>query len=355
MVNDEFVVVYMHDAHEVVKVFKLDGSFDRDIQLPALGSVSIAPSKRPDKLMFLNFTSFTYPQTVLKYDFAGGQLSTYSESKVKFAPDDYETKQVFVTGKDGTKVPLFITHKKTVSLDGTNPTILTGYGGFRVSETPAFSATRIAWLEQGGIFAQACMRGGGEYGEDWHQAGMLDRKQNVFDDFQSCAQWLIDNNYTSRKRLAVEGRSNGGLLVGACINQRPDLFGAALCGVPLTDMLRYDRFSVGRFWTTEYGSSRATEQQFKTLLAYSPLHNVKEGASYPPTLITTAEGDDRVVPLHARKFTATLQAKVIGGPIFLRTETKAGHGGGKPIAKQIDESADMYAFLAKVFEMKVPE
>ncbi|CAN5622647.1 prolyl oligopeptidase family serine peptidase [soil metagenome] len=351
-VNDQFIVQYMHDAHDVLKLFAMDGKLVREIDLPGIGSVSGVTGKRNDSEMFFTFSSFIIPPTIYRYNFASAELEAFRKPEVKFDPERYETKQVFATSKDGTKVPMFITHRKDVSLDGNNPTILNAYGGFNVSTTPGFSALRVAWLEQGGVFCQANLRGGGEYGEEWHRAGMLERKQNVFDDFRACAQWLIDQKYTQPKRLAIQGGSNGGLLVSAVEVQWPEQFGAVLCQVPLTDMLRYHRFTVGRFWVPEYGNADADAKQFATLRAYSPLQNVRHGTKYPPTLIFTADGDDRVAPLHARKFTAALQAADGGyNPILLRSDTRAGHGGGRPITKIIDSDADEYAFLAKIFGM----
>jgi len=249
---------------------------------------------------------------------------------------------------------MFIVHKKGLKLDGKNSTILNGYGGFDISETPYFSVARLLWLANGGVFAVANLRGGGEYGEEWHQAGMLEKKQNVFDDFIAAAEWLIKNGYTDSTRLAINGGSNGGLLVAACLVQRPTLFGAAICQVPVIDMLRYHKFTVGRYWVNEYGNAEESAEQFRFLYAYSPLHNVKTGIAYPPTLITTADTDDRVAPAHAKKFAAVLQAAQVGSaPILLRVETKAGHGSGKPTSKVIEEQSDIYAFLFKVFGMKV--
>jgi prolyl oligopeptidase len=353
-INNQFLVTILHDAHELMTVYDMNGQRVREIELPTLGSVSGASGQRTHTETFFSFTSYIDPPTIYRYDFVNQKLELLRKPEVKFDSSRYETKQVFVTSKDGTtKVPMFITHKKGLKLDGNNPTMLNGYGGFTVSLTPGFSTARIVWLENGGVFCVANLRGGDEYGEAWHRAGMLENKQNVFDDFIACAQWLIDNKYTSTRRLAIEGGSNGGLLVAACEAQRPDLFGAVLCHVPLTDMLRYHRFSVGRFWTTEYGNAEKDPEQFKFLYSYSPLHHVTSGTVYPPTAVFTAEMDDRVVPLHARKFTAALQAADAGtNPILLRTETRAGHGGGKPTSKQIDEEADQYAFLARVFGMR---
>ncbi|MGH7176295.1 MAG: prolyl oligopeptidase family serine peptidase [Tepidisphaeraceae bacterium] len=356
VVNNQFLITYLTDAHDVLKLYNLDGTFVKEIAMPGIGNIGGANGKRTDKESFITFSSFVYPPTIFRYDFAAGKLELLRKSQVRFDPQRYQTTQVFVPSRDGTKIPMFITCRKDLSLDGNNPTILNGYGGFNVSLTPTFNATRIPWLEAGGVFAVANLRGGGEYGEEWHKSGMQGKKQNVFDDFQSCARWLCQNGYSSTKKLAIEGGSNGGLLVAACETQWPDLFGAVVCHVPLTDMLRFHRFSVGRFWVPEYGRADESARQFKWLMAYSPYQNVKPGTVYPPTLVLTANHDDRVVPLHARKFVAALQADSSGdNPILLRTETRAGHGGGKPTTKQIDENADVYAFLAKVFDMKFPK
>jgi prolyl oligopeptidase len=305
--------------------------------------------------MFFGFTSFLYPYTMFHYDFDKDEVSMFRKPSINFDANKFETKQVFATSKDGTKVPIFITHKKGLELDGNNPTILYAYGGFNVGLTPYFSVSRVVWMEAGGVYCLANLRGGDEYGEEWHKAGMLGNKQNVFDDYIACAEWLIENKYTSTPRLAIEGGSNGGLLVAACELQRPDLFGAVLCRVPVTDMLRYHKFTIGRYWTVEYGNAEENPEHFKFMYAYSPLHNVKKGVAYPPTLITTADTDDRVVPAHAKKYAATLQEMDAGkNPILVRIETKAGHGGGKPTTKRIEEAADIYAFLFKVFGMSAP-
>ncbi len=352
MINDQFVVCYLRDARHVLKLFNRDGSYVRDIELPTVGTVQVT-GRREDREMFMTFTSMTYPSTILRYDFASGTTSVLRRSEVQFDPDQFETKQIFARSKDGTRVPIFVAHRKGLKLDGNNPTILNGYGGFNVGMSPNFSVPRVAWLEQGGVSALAVLRGGDEYGEEWHQDGMLQNKQNVFDDFTAAAEELCKAGYTNPKRLAIEGRSNGGLLVAACVMQRPQLFGAVLCHVPVTDMLRYHLFTVGRFWIPEYGNAQVDPAHFQFLYAYSPLHNVKSGVTYSPILVTTAEGDDRVVPAHARKFVATLQVNSSGAnPILLLTQTRAGHGGGKPMQKQIDETADAYAFLAKVFQME---
>jgi len=348
MVNNQLVVAYLHDAHHRLKIYDLDGTFVREIELPAIGSIAGLSGRRQDTAMFLGFTSFLFPTTIYRYDFQTAELTQFRGPGIDFDPSGYETRQVFYHSKDGTRVPMFLTHRKGIRLDGSNPTLLYGYGGFNISLTPGFSVSRLIWLERGGVLAVANLRGGNEYGEEWHQAGMLQKKQNVFDDFISAAEWLIENGYTRPSRLAIQGGSNGGLLVAACMVQRPDLFGAVLCQVPVADMLRFHRFTVGHYWIPEYGSPENPDH-FPFLYAYSPLHNVREGVAYPPTLITTADTDDRVVPSHAKKFAATLQAADAGkNPILLRVETKAGHGGGKPTSKAIEEQADIYAFLWKV-------
>jgi len=356
MINHQFVTVYMQDAKHKMKLYSLDGTFVREIKLPDLGSIRGLSGKRKDKEMFFGFTSFLYPQTIFRYDFLTGKISLFHEPTIDFNLSGYQTEQIFYTSKDGTRVPMFIVHKKGLKLDGKNPVLLYGYGGFNAGITPYFSISRLVFLENGGVFAVANLRGGNEYGEDWHQAGMLDKKQNVFDDFISAAEWFIQNQYTNSKKLAILGGSNGGLLVAACMVQRPDLFGAVICENALTDMLRYHKFTIGRFWVSEYGNAEENPEHFKFIYAYSPLHNVKEGVVYPPVLITTADTDDRVVPAHAKKFAAALQAKSAGdNPILLRVETKAGHGGGKPTSKRIDEASDIYAFLFKILRMSFKE
>ncbi|HFE66825.1 MAG TPA: S9 family peptidase, partial [Chloroflexi bacterium] len=346
MVNNRFVVMRLHHASHRLHLYNLDGAAQGEIALPALGSVMALTGKREHSQMFLQFMSFLYPPTIFRYDFAAGQLTPLYQPQVDFNPDEYETTQVFYPSKDGTRIPMFLTGKKGLARDGNNPTLLYGYGGFNINLPPLFAPTRLAWLEMGGIYAQANLRGGTEYGETWHQAGMLGNKQNVFDDFIAAAEWLIANGYTRAERLAIEGRSNGGLLVAACLTQRPDLFGAVHCGVPVIDMLRYHKFSAGRYWTPEYGNAEEDPEHFRFLLAYSPLHNVRPGMTYPATIITTADTDDRVVPMHAKKFTAALQTNDSGqNPILLRVETKAGHGLGKPTGKLIAEASDVYSFL----------
>jgi prolyl oligopeptidase len=352
LINDQFIVPYLKDARSQIKVFDLRGKLVREIGLPGLGSAMGLSGKRKDKELFYVFTGFTSPGTVYGVDLTTGKSFVFRAPKVDFNPNDYETRQVFYASQDGTRIPLFITHKRGLKLDGTNPTYLYGYGGFNVSLTPAFSIGNLVWMEMGGVYAQANLRGGGEYGEDWHQAGMKLKKQNVFDDFIAAAQWLIANKYTSTPKLAIGGGSNGGLLVGACITQRPDLFGAALPAVGVMDMLRFQKFTIGWAWTSDYGSSDNAEE-FKALYAYSPLHNIKPGTKYPATMVTTADHDDRVVPAHSFKFAATMQEAQAGDkPVLIRIETKAGHGAGKPTAKIIEEVADRWGFLVKVLQVK---
>lgn len=335
---------YLKDASTRVYQHAYDGKPEREIKLPGIGTAGGFYGEKTHQELFYTFTSFTSPATIYRYDIATGKSELYRKPELKFDTEGYETKQVFYPGKDGTKVPMFIVHKKGLKLDGTNPTYLYAYGGFNINMTPAFSVARMAWLEQGGIFVMPNLRGGGEYGETWHKGGMLEKKQNVFDDFIAAAEYLIANKYTSSDRLAIAGGSNGGLLVGAAMTQRPDLFAVALPAVGVMDMLRYHKFTVGWGWAVEYGSSDK-EDQFKYLLKYSPLHNLKEGVSYPATLVTTADHDDRVVPAHSFKFAATLQEKHKGPhPVLIRIETKAGHGAVKPTSKQIEEVADIYSF-----------
>jgi prolyl oligopeptidase len=354
MVNSQLVIAFMHHAHHVLHIYRTDGSFVRNIALPTLGSIAGISGKQTDTELFFSFTSFLYPPSVYRYDFTDQTTSLLYGTEVKFDPSNYTTQQVFYTSKDGTRVPMFLIHKKDLMLDGNNPVLLYGYGGFNVSLTPAYSTNINLWVEHGGVYAVANLRGGNEYGEEWHQAGMLAKKQNVFDDFIAAAEWLISNKYTSSSRLAITGGSNGGLLVAACMLQRPELYGAVVCRVPVIDMLRYHRFTVGRYWIPEYGNAEQSEEHFRFLYAYSPLHNIKPGTVYPPTLIMTADTDDRVVPAHAKKFTATLQPANGGSnPILLRLEMKAGHGLGKPITKIIEEESDMLAFLFDQFSMQV--
>ena len=345
LLNEQFVANYLKDARSQIKIFDLDGSLVREVELPGIGSAGGFDGKRADRETFYTFTSFTTPATIYRYDMTTGESKLFRQPQVDFDPEAYQTQQVFYPSKDGTKIPMFITHKKGIELDGNNPTYLYAYGGFNISLTPSFSISNLVWLEMGGIYAVPNLRGGGEYGEAWHQAGMKDKKQNVFDDFIAAAQWLIDRQYTSRSKLAIAGGSNGGLLVGACMTQRPDLFAAAIPAVGVLDMLRFHKFTIGWAWCPEYGSPD-NEADFKTLYAYSPLHNLKEGTAYPATMITTADHDDRVVPAHSFKFAAALQAAHQGdNPVLIRIETKAGHGAGKPTSKIIEEAADKWAFL----------
>ena len=352
LVGDEFFASYLHDARSLVRRFDLEGKGLGEVELPGIGTASGFGGRRDDKETFYSFTSFTSPTTIYRYDVRGAESTDFRRPKVDFDPDDYQTSQVFYSSKDGTRVPMFITHRKGLELDGTNPALLYAYGGFDISLSPNFSIGRVAWLEMGGVFAMPNLRGGGEYGREWHEAGMKEKKQNVFNDFIAAAEWLIDQGYTSRAKLAISGRSNGGLLVGACLTQRPDLYGAALPGVGVMDMLRFHKFTIGWAWASEYGSSDDPEH-FRSLFAYSPLHNIRPGVKYPPTLITTADHDDRVVPAHSFKFAATLQAAQAGAaPVLIRIETSAGHGAGTPTSKTIEELADGYAFLVKTLGME---
>jgi prolyl oligopeptidase len=352
MLGDRFVATWQIDAHEKLRVYGLTGAFERDVPLPTIGSVLFSAERRHAE-GFYEFTSFTYPTTVFRYDPATGASTVFKRPAVKFSPDAYETTQVFYASKDGTKVPMFVTAKKGLPKNGANPTLLYGYGGFNISLTPSFKPDTIAWLEMGGIYAVPNLRGGGEYGKAWHDGGRLAVKQNVFDDFIAAAEYLIAQKYTSTPKLAIAGGSNGGLLVGACMTQRPDLFGAALPAVGVMDMLRFHKFTIGWAWKSDYGSSE-TKDGFATLIKYSPLHNLKPGTAYPPTLVTTADHDDRVVPAHSFKFAAALQAAQKGpNPVLIRIDTKAGHGAGKPTSKQIEERADVFAFLVKTLGMNV--
>ncbi|MEG4212627.1 prolyl oligopeptidase family serine peptidase [Microcoleus sp. S13_B4] len=351
ILNNQFVASYLKDAYTKIKIFNLDGCFAREIALPGIGSAGGFGGKRQDTETFYAYTSFTTPNTIYRYNLVTGESTIYRQPNVDFHPDDYETKQVFYPSKDGTQVPMFITHKKGLQLDGNNPTYLYGYGGFGISLTPSFSISNVVWLDLGGVYAIACLRGGGEYGEAWHQAGTKLNKQNVFDDFIAGAEWLIENKYTKPAKLAIAGGSNGGLLVGACMTQRPELFGAALPAVGVMDMLRFHKFTIGWAWTSEYGSPDNAEE-FPTIYGYSPLHNLKPGTAYPATMITTADHDDRVVPAHSFKFASALQETHAGEkPVLIRIETKAGHGAGKPTAKIIEELADEWAFLVRELDI----
>jgi len=351
LVGGKLFVTYMRDAANSVSVYQSDGNFLTDIQLPSLGTVTGFFGLDTEKETFYTFTSFTYPSTIYRYDIENNKSFLFKKPAIKFDMDAYETKEIFYESKDGTKVPLFIINKKGIKLDGNNPVLLTGYGGFNISEQPSFSVSRIPLLENGVVYALACLRGGGEYGEEWHKAGMLAKKQNVFDDFIAAAEYLIKNKYTNHNKLAIQGGSNGGLLIGAVMNQRPELFKVAFPMVGVMDMLRYQGFTIGWAWIPEYGSSDKPEQ-FKYLIKYSPLHNIKKGVSYPATMITTADHDDRVVPGHSFKYAATLQEMNKGNnPILIRIETQVGHGAGTSTSKAIELNTDLWSFM--FYNMKI--
>ena len=354
LVGGRFVATWMRDAHSAVEFFDFKGRKTGSLKLPALGTAGGFRGRREDSETFYTFASFTYPGTIFRLDLKTGQSTVFRTPKVAFKPTGYEVEQVFYPSKDGTEVPMFLVHKEGLKRDGQNPTLLYGYGGFNVSLTPAFSVSRLVWLEMGGVYAMPNLRGGGEYGLDWYDAGRKDKKQNVFDDFIAAAEWLITHKVTSTPKLAINGGSNGGLLVGACLTQRPDLFGAAVPEVGVMDMLRFHKFTLGWGWKSDYGSSE-TKEGFETLLKYSPLHTIKAGVKYPPTLVTTGDHDDRVVPAHSHKFTATLQAAQAGpAPILTRIEVAAGHGAGKPTDKAIAERADVLAFLVRNLGIRLP-
>ncbi len=354
--NARFIANYLQDAHTVFRVFDGSGVYQSDIALPGIGSAGGFGGKRDAPETFYTYSAYTTPTTVYLYDLGTGASSAFRKPDVEFDPDAFETRQVFYTSRDGTRVPLFVTHKKGLALDGANPTYLYGYGGFNASITPFFSVTALVWMEMGGVYAVACLRGGGEYGEAWHEAGKKLNKQNVFDDFIAAGDWLVANGYASPQTLAIAGGSNGGLLVGACMEQRPDLFAVALPAVGVMDMIRFPRFTIGWAWTSDYGSPDDNADEFAALLAYSPYHNVKPGARYPATLVTTGDHDDRVVPGHSFKFAAALQAAQApdGPPTLIRIETRAGHGAGKPTAKIIQEVADIYAFARHAMNAPPP-
>lgn len=347
LAGEKIIAQYIQDAYNSASVYELDGSLLHEVALPGIGSLGGFRGKMKDKTAFYSFTSFNYPTTTFKYNIDKNISELLFTPEVDFDAETYETRQVFYPSKDGTSIPMFIVHKKGLVLDGNNPTLLYGYGGFNISETPSFSTTRAVWLEQGGVFALANMRGGGEYGEAWHKAGTVLQKQNVFDDFIAAAEYLIREKYTSSNRLAIYGGSNGGLLIGAVINQRPELFAAAIPMVGVMDMLRFQKFTIGRYWTIDYGSSDNPEQ-FKYLLGYSPLHNISSDKDYPAVLVTTGDHDDRVVPAHSFKYIATLQEKYKGkNPVMIRINTDAGHGAGKPTDMVIQEYADIWSFIYK--------
>ena len=345
VINRQFILTYNKDASDHAYVYGLDGKLKHEVKLPSVGSVGFyGKEKEPE--CFYSFSSFTCPGTIYRYDMAQNTSIVYSQPTVKFRQQDYETRQLFFQIKDGTPVPMFITYKKGLKRNGKNPVYLYGYGGFNIALGPSFSATRIPFLEQGGIYAQVNLRGGNEYGEEWHLAGTKMQKQNVFDDFIGAAEYLISENYTCSDKLAIVGGSNGGLLVGACMTQRPELFRVAIPQVGVMDMLRYHKFTIGWNWASDYGTSDDSKEMFEYLRAYSPLHNLKPGTAYPATLVTTADHDDRVVPAHSFKFAATLQECHVGAnPVLIRIDSKAGHGGGKPLAKVLEEQADIYSFI----------
>jgi prolyl oligopeptidase len=357
MVNDTLIVTYLADAQSRVELHTREGKLIAPLALPAIGTTDGFGGHRTDTETFYSFTNFTTPPTIYRLDLKAHASTVYRQPKLLFSPAQFETKQVFATSKDGTQVPVFLSYRKGLKLDGTAPTLLYAYGGFNISMVPAFSASRLLWMEMGGIYAQAALRGGGEYGEAWHLAGTGVRKQNVFDDFIACAEWLIANKYTSTPHLAIQGGSNGGLLMGAMETQRPELFGAMLADVGVMDMLRFDKFTIGWAWKADYGDPGGNKADFEAIYKYSPLHNVRPGVKYPPTLITTADHDDRVFPAHSFKYAAAMQAAIAkqqtpGGPVLIRVETRAGHGGGMPLSKRLDVTADQYAFLVRELGMK---
>ena len=336
---------YLQDAQSKVCQYDYSGKLVREVALPAIGSVGGFDGKEKDTELYYTLVNYTAPATIYKYDIASGETSLYKAPEVNFDPALFVTEQVFYTSKDGTKVPMFVTHRKDMKRNGKNPCLLYAYGGFQINQTPTFKPSELMFVEQGGIYCVANLRGGSEYGEAWHKAGMLENKQNVFDDFIAAAEYLVAEKYTSSSKLAIHGGSNGGLLVGACEVQRPDLYAVCFPAVGVLDMLRYHKFTIGWGWAVEYGSSD-NEEQFAYIYKYSPLHNIREGVSYPATLVMTADHDDRVVPAHSFKFAATMQHAQAGdAPVLIRIDSKAGHGAGKPTSKRIDEAADMYAFL----------
>ena len=353
IINDHFVVSYLHDVLGKLTVYNLNGDKRQDVTLAGKGRIAGPYGKRSKDYFYYVFNSYTQPQTTYKFDFKTGESAVYSKPEISFDPSDYVSEQVFYTSKDGTKVPMMISYKKGMKKDGQNPTLLYAYGGFAISLTPRFSPANIAWMDMGGVYAVPNLRGGAEYGESWHQAGMFDKKQNVFDDYYAAAEYLIDQDYTNSSKLGAYGRSNGGLLMGAALTQRPELFAAVLPAVGVLDMLRFQKFTIGWAWTSEYGSADNAEQ-FPALYAYSPYHNLKAQA-YPATMVMTADHDDRVVPLHSFKFGALMQEKQQGdAPVIMRIESKAGHGAGKPTSMKIDEFADIYSFLWHNFGLQVP-
>ena len=357
VVGSTLILTYLVDAKSEVELRSLDGGFLQKLELPGIGSVGVAGGRSDDTETFYTFTNYTTPATIYKLNLPTKQRAVWKQPKLAFDPERYVTEQVFATSKDGTRVPLFVTHRRDLTLDGSAPVLMHGYGGFSVSLGPAYASSRIAWLECGGVYAEAILRGGGEYGEEWHLAGTKVRKQNTFDDFIACAELLIEQGYTSAKRLAINGGSNGGLLVAAVALQRPDLFGAVVAQVGVMDMLRFDQFTIGFAWKPDYGSPSEVKEEFEANLKFSPVHNVLDGVAYPPMLITTADHDDRVYPAHSFKFAAAMQAAASdtpgAAPALVRVEVRAGHGAGLPLSKQVDATADMYAFLIKELGMEI--
>ncbi|MCK9449321.1 MAG: prolyl oligopeptidase family serine peptidase [Bacteroidales bacterium] len=346
LIGDYIYAEYLEDANSKGYFFDYEGNMKHQLELPTLGTIIGFNGDKGESIAFFGFTSFTFPSTIYQYDLKTHTSKLYSASEVDFDPDAFTTEQLFFESKDGTRIPMFITYKKGMVKNGKNPVLLYGYGGFNISLTPSFSVSRLPFLEQGGLYVSVNLRGGGEYGKEWHQAGQQFNKQNVFDDFIAAAEYLIDNEYTQAGKIAIMGGSNGGLLVGACMTQRPELFKVAIPIVGVLDMLRYQNFTIGWAWATDYGRSDDNEEMFRYLLTYSPLHNIREGVEYPATLAITADHDDRVVPAHTFKFMAELQSKHQGGnPVLVRIETQAGHGAGKPTSKLIEENTDMYSFI----------
>lgn len=353
-VGGQLFAVYQHDAHSQVVVCDATGKMLYPLELPGLGTVTGFYGEAKDSVTYYSFSSYTYPSVIYKYHIAENRSEVHYQTKIDFDLNNYETRQVFYKSQDGTSIPMFLVHKKGIKQDGKNPVWLYGYGGFNISLTPGFDVRRLVWLENGGIFAVANLRGGGEYGEAWHRAGTLLKKQNVFDDFVGAARYLIDEGYTSPKQIVAQGGSNGGLLIGAVVNQHPELFAAAFPQVGVLDMLRYHKFTIGRYWATDYGTSEQSEEMFTYLMSYSPLHNIRENIDYPPIMVTTADHDDRVVPAHSFKYIATMQEKYQGtNPVIIRIDINAGHGAGKPVSKLIDEWADVYSFAFKQLKMDV--
>ena len=355
MLHDTLIANYLEDAQTMVELHRPDGGLIERLTLPAIGKAAGFGGRQKDDETFFQFSNFVLPGTIYRLDLRTRKTEVYRAPKLKFDPAAYETKQVFYNSNDGTRVPMFVTAKKGLQLDGQNPTLLYAYGGFNISLMPEFSASRLLWMEMGGVYAQPSLRGGGEYGEAWHEAGTKLTKQNVFDDFIAAADWLVTNKYTSREKLAINGGSNGGLLMGAVETQRPEMFGAVLAQVGVMDMLRFDKFTIGWAWKDDYGSPSGNEAEFRAIYKYSPVHNVRPGVRYPPTLIMTADHDDRVFPAHSFKFAAAMQADQAAGgpPVLIRVETRAGHGAGMPLSKRVDLAVDQYAFLVKSLRMQV--